>query len=109
MRASDRSDRVSLGRMPAEWSAKQLNRQDCNRILPSVSTLGRSSYCCAMTCRLVGELNMEDNTLVESSFSATINAPIENVDIPSWCFTLPESEHQSCSPAHCSARRNHGA
>ena len=26
---------------------------------------------------------MEDNTLVESSFSATINAPIEQVDIPS--------------------------
>ncbi len=34
---------------------------------------------------------MEDNTLVESSFSATINAPIEQVDIPSWCFSLPES------------------
>jgi hypothetical protein len=46
---------------------------------------------------------MEDNTLVESSFSARINAPIEKVDIPSWCFTLPESEYQSCSPAHCSA------
>lgn len=46
---------------------------------------------------------MEDNTLVESSFSATVNAPIEKVDIPSWCFTLPESEYQSCSPAHCSA------
>ncbi|MGZ6116184.1 MAG: hypothetical protein ACXWM9_16415 [Gemmatimonadaceae bacterium] len=46
---------------------------------------------------------MEDHTLVESSFSATINAPIENVDIPSWCFTLPESEYQACSPAHCSA------
>lgn len=46
---------------------------------------------------------MDDNTLVESSFSATINAPIENVDIPSWCFTLPESEYQACSPAHCSA------
>jgi hypothetical protein len=46
---------------------------------------------------------MEDNTLVESSFSATINAPIENVDIPSWCFTLPESEYQSCAPAHCAA------
>jgi hypothetical protein len=46
---------------------------------------------------------MEDNTLVKSSFSATINAPIEKVDIPSWCFTLPESEYQSCSPAHCSA------
>ena len=46
---------------------------------------------------------MEDNTLVKSSFSAVINAPIEKVDIPSWCFTLPESEYQSCSPAHCSA------
>jgi hypothetical protein len=46
---------------------------------------------------------MEDNTLVESSYSATINAPIEKIDIPSWCFTLPESEYQSCSPAHCSA------
>ena len=46
---------------------------------------------------------MKDKTLVKSSFSATINAPIEKVDIPSWCFTLPESEYQSCSPAHCSA------
>jgi hypothetical protein len=25
------------------------------------------------------------------------------VNIPSWCFTLPESEYQACSPAHCSA------
>src|SRR5215467_11822985 len=47
--------------------------------------------------------NMEDNTLVESSVSVTINAPIEKVDIPSWCFTLPESEYQACSPAHYSA------
>ncbi|MEP6539256.1 MAG: hypothetical protein ABJF23_28220 [Bryobacteraceae bacterium] len=46
---------------------------------------------------------MEDNTLVQSSFSARINAPIEKVDIPSWCFTLPESEYQACSPAHYSA------
>jgi hypothetical protein len=46
---------------------------------------------------------MEDNTLVQSSFSATINAPIKKVDISSWCFTLPEPEYQSCSPAHCSA------
>ena len=46
---------------------------------------------------------MEDNTLVKSSFSAIINAPIERIDIPSWCFTLPESEYQSCSAAHCSA------
>ena len=44
-----------------------------------------------------------ENTLVESSVSATINAPIDLVDLPAWCFTLPESEYQSCSPAHCSA------
>src|SRR5207244_11511783 len=50
-----------------------------------------------------GERTMKDNTLVESSFSATIEAPIEKVNIPSWCFTLPESEYQACSPAHCSA------
>jgi hypothetical protein len=51
---------------------------------------------------------MEDNTLVESSFSATIHAPIEKIDIPSWCFTLPESEYQACSPAHCSAAATSG-
>ena len=49
---------------------------------------------------------MEYNTLVESSFSATIYAPIEKVDIPDWCFTLPEPEYQACSPAHCSADVN---
>jgi hypothetical protein len=46
---------------------------------------------------------MEDNTLVKSRFSAAINAPIEHVDIPTWCFGLSESEYQSCSPAHVSA------
>jgi hypothetical protein len=46
---------------------------------------------------------MQDNTLVESSFSATIHAPIEKVDIPAWCFSLPESEYEACSSAHCSA------
>jgi hypothetical protein len=51
----------------------------------------------------IAESAMEDETLVESSCSATINAPIERVDIPSWCFTLPESEYQACSPAHYSA------
>src|SRR5215468_11046505 len=47
--------------------------------------------------------NTDDITLVKSSFSVVINAPIEKVDIPSWCFTLPESEYQACSPAHFSA------
>jgi hypothetical protein len=46
---------------------------------------------------------MEANTLFESSFSATLNAPIEKVDIPSWGFALPESEYPSCSPTHCPA------
>ena len=35
---------------------------------------------------------MQDNTLVKSSFSTTINAPIEKVDIPPWRFTLPDME-----------------
>jgi hypothetical protein len=40
-----------------------------------------------LRCRLFNsEVIMEDNTLVESSVSATINAPIEQVDIPSWCL-----------------------
>jgi hypothetical protein len=43
---------------------------------------------------------VEDDTLVRSSFSATVHAPIEKVDIPAWCFTLPDSEYQACSPAH---------
>jgi hypothetical protein len=43
---------------------------------------------------------MQDNTLVKSSFSATIHAPTEKVDIPSRCFTLPDSKYQSCAPVH---------
>ena len=46
---------------------------------------------------------MEKTILVQSSFSAPIEAPIEKVNIPAWCFTLSESDYQSCSPAHCSA------
>lgn len=43
---------------------------------------------------------IKDHTLVKSSFSAIINAPFESVDIPAWCFTLPESEYQAAAPAH---------
>ena len=46
---------------------------------------------------------MDDNTLVNSSFSSTIHAPIEQVDLPAWCFGMSEAEYQSCSPAHVSA------
>jgi len=47
--------------------------------------------------------HMDDNTLVKSSFSSTIHAPIEKVNLPAWCFGLSEQEYQSCSPAHVSA------
>jgi hypothetical protein len=40
---------------------------------------------------------MQDNTMVESSFSAVIHAPIEKVDIPGWCFSLPDSECHALS------------
>jgi hypothetical protein len=46
---------------------------------------------------------MEDRIIVDSSFSAVINAPIETIDIPAWCFSLPEHEYQGCSPAHFAA------
>ena len=46
---------------------------------------------------------IDDTTLVDTSCSATISAPIEKVDIPSWCFSLPDSEYQACSPAHYAA------
>ncbi|MBY5567712.1 hypothetical protein HFO55_10700 [Rhizobium leguminosarum] len=44
-----------------------------------------------------------ENQIVDSSFSAIINAPIEKIDIPRWCFTLPERDYQECSPAHIAA------
>jgi hypothetical protein len=44
-----------------------------------------------------------DTKLVESSFSAPVGAPIELIDLPTWCFTLPDDEYQACSPAHIAA------
>jgi hypothetical protein len=46
---------------------------------------------------------MNDTQIVDSSFTAIINAPIEKIDIPTWCFNLPESEYRACSPAHIAA------
>src|SRR4029453_3868988 len=34
---------------------------------------------------------------------AIINAPIDKINIPKWCFTLSEHEYQGCSPAHIAA------
>ena len=47
---------------------------------------------------------MSENQIVDSSFTAIINAPIDKVDIPAWCFSFPEREYQGCSPAHIAAR-----
>ena len=46
---------------------------------------------------------MEDDEIVDSSFTATINAPVERIDLPRWCFSLSEREYQGCSPAHVAA------
>lgn len=46
---------------------------------------------------------MEEHVIVDSSFSAIVSAPIERIDIPAWCFSLPDEEYQGCSPAHFAA------
>jgi hypothetical protein len=50
-----------------------------------------------------GKIQMTDHQIVDSSFTAIINAPFGKIDIPAWCFNLPEQEYQACSPAHLSA------
>jgi len=46
---------------------------------------------------------MSDNEIVDSSFTAIIDAPIDKIDLPQWAFTLPNHEYQGCSPAHVAA------
>jgi len=46
---------------------------------------------------------MNENQIIDSSFTAIINAPLDTIDIPTWCFNLSEQEYQRCSPAHVSA------
>jgi hypothetical protein len=46
---------------------------------------------------------MDENVIVDSSYSAVVNAPLEAIDIPAWCFSLPDAEYQGCSPAHVAA------
>ena len=47
--------------------------------------------------------------IVDSSFSAVINASIEKINLPEWAFNLSESGYQGCSPAHISAAKTIGA
>jgi hypothetical protein len=44
---------------------------------------------------------MNEVTLAEFSFTTTINAPIEKIDLPAWIFGLADDEYQRCSPAQC--------
>ena len=46
---------------------------------------------------------MNDSKIVDSSFTAIVNAPLEKIDIPAWCFNLPDREYHACSPAHVAA------
>jgi hypothetical protein len=41
---------------------------------------------------------MEEHVIVDSSFFAIINAPLEQIDIPSWCFSLPEMSIKAVHP-----------
>jgi hypothetical protein len=46
---------------------------------------------------------MHEQQIVDASFTAIMNAPMEKRDMPAWCFSLPERADQGCSPAHVSA------
>ncbi|MEI9938511.1 MAG: hypothetical protein WDO69_14940 [Pseudomonadota bacterium] len=46
---------------------------------------------------------MDQPIIVDSSCTAVINAPLDSIDIPTWCFGLPDDEYQGCSPAHVAA------
>lgn len=50
---------------------------------------------------------MNKVTLGESSLTATINAPIEKIDLQTWIFGLGDDEYQRCSPAHVATGATH--
>ena len=45
----------------------------------------------------------DDRTLSLSTVTATIHAPIENVNIADWLLHLPDAEYQRCAQAHLAA------
>lgn len=46
---------------------------------------------------------MTEHEIVDSSFTAIINEPVEAIDLAAWAFSLPDLEYQGCSPAHVAA------
>jgi CO dehydrogenase/acetyl-CoA synthase delta subunit len=53
-------------------------------------------------------IHMNKVTLAEFSFIATINAPIERIDLPAWIFGLADDEYQGCS-AHVATGATHSS
>src|ERR1700748_783465 len=45
----------------------------------------------------------DDRTLSLSTVTATMNVPLEKVNIAEWLLTLPDREYQRCSSAHIAA------
>ena len=41
---------------------------------------------------------LTDKVLVNSQKTATIQAPVERVDIAAWLLHLPDAEYQRCAP-----------
>jgi len=51
----------------------------------------------------MAEIILSDRQLSDSTFSTTIHAPMEKVDIAAWLFNLPEAEYcRCCAPDHIS-------
>src|SRR6202035_5300755 len=46
---------------------------------------------------------MTDLEIVDSSFTAIIEAPLAKIDLPDWASSLQAHEYQGCSPAHVAA------
>lgn len=46
---------------------------------------------------------MSEKPFVDSICQATINAPIESIDLTAWLFSLSDAEYQACSKAHIAA------
>lgn len=52
---------------------------------------------------------MNEVTLAEFSFTATINTLIEKIDLPAWIFGLADEEYQRCSLAHVATGATHSS
>lgn len=56
--------------------------------------------------RSVPPLDPDAPTLVVSQCAAVVEAPLDQLDLPAWLFSLSDSEYQACSVAHYAAGAN---